>query len=301
MLLWRIVISVLLIPTFALLFYADLAFGVAAPLLLVLCLLLAWRCCYELTLMLQVRTLKPNFTTVSLCSCAIVLGTWWHPLSALMTGATHVEPQAVFSGTMLAFSLCVVVLMTLAAANYREPGANVENLGVELLIITYAGLLLSILAQLRWLGGPGTGYLVLGSVMVAAKGCDIGAFVFGVTLGNKPLSPSLSPLKTQWGARGGMLVSMLFVAIFYRVLAPMYDARYGEVPWSSLLLFGFVIGLAGIVGDLCESLIKRDVGCKDSAHLLPGFGGVLDMVDSVYYAAPIAYLLWLILPLGQAS
>jgi len=59
-----------------------------------------------------------------------------------------------------------------------------------------------------------------------------------------------------------------------------------------------VIGFEGLVGDLCESLIKRDVGQKDSAPLLPGFGGLLDILDSVIYAAPAAYVLWLLLPLA---
>ena len=54
----------------------------------------------------------------------------------------------------------------------------------------------------------------------------------------------------------------------------------------------------GLVGDLCESLIKRDVGCKDSAPLLPGFGGLLDLIDSILYAGPVAYVLWRVMPMA---
>ena len=63
-------------------------------------------------------------------------------------------------------------------------------------------------------------------------------------------------------------------------------------------MFGAVIGIVGLVGDLCESLIKRDVGKKDAAALLPEFGGILDLLDSVLFAGPVAYLMWLYLPLA---
>ena len=62
-------------------------------------------------------------------------------------------------------------------------------------------------------------------------------------------------------------------------------------------MFGLVIGVVGLGGDLCESLIKRDMGHKDSAELMPGFGGLLDLLDSILFAGPAAYVLWLILPL----
>ena len=61
------------------------------------------------------------------------------------------------------------------------------------------------------------------------------------------------------------------------------------------MLFGIAVGIAGIVGDLAESLLKRDMGCKDSSNWMPGFGGVLDIMDSILFAAPVAYLCWLII------
>ncbi len=62
---------------------------------------------------------------------------------------------------------------------------------------------------------------------------------------------------------------------------------------------GLILGLVGLIGDLAESLIKRDVGQKDSAPLLPGFGGLLDLLDSIIFTAPVAYVPWLILPLSE--
>ena len=72
-----------------------------------------------------------------------------------------------------------------------------------------------------------------------------------------------------------------------------------DIFWS--LIYGAVIGVVGLVGDLAESLIKRDVGKKDSAILMPGFGGLLDLLDSVLYAGPVAVLLWKVLPLATWS
>ena len=65
--------------------------------------------------------------------------------------------------------------------------------------------------------------------------------------------------------------------------------------WS--IVYGAIIGLAGLVGDLCESLVKRDLGKKDAASLLPGFGGLLDLLDSILYAGPVAYVPWKVLPI----
>ena len=69
-------------------------------------------------------------------------------------------------------------------------------------------------------------------------------------------------------------------------------------PWYWIAIYGLILGLVGLIGDLAESLIKRDVGQKDSAPLLPGFGGLLDLLDSIIFTGPIAYLLWLVLPLA---
>ena len=63
------------------------------------------------------------------------------------------------------------------------------------------------------------------------------------------------------------------------------------------MFYGVVLGVVGLVGDLCESLIKRDMGQKDAAALMPGFGGLLDLLDSILYTGPVAYVLWVVLPL----
>jgi phosphatidate cytidylyltransferase len=85
--------------------------------------------------------------------------------------------------------------------------------------------------------------------------------------------------------------------VWFGLIVPAYLPTYTVPPGWAMLLYGLMIGLAGLVGDLCESLIKRDVGKKDSGALLPGFGGLLDLLDSILFPGPLAFVLWLLLPL----
>jgi phosphatidate cytidylyltransferase len=122
---------------------------------------------------------------------------------------------------------------------------------------------------------------------------DIGAYAIGRLIGRHKLAPRLSPGKTIEGVVGALAFSCLASWAVFRWLTPVWtpsSVRPG--PWWGWIAFGLVVSVAGIVGDLAESLLKRDVGLKDSSHWLPGFGGVLDMLDSLLLSAPVAWLLW---------
>jgi phosphatidate cytidylyltransferase len=192
----------------------------------------------------------------------------------------------------------VIGLLGMAALRYRTPGQSMEAFGANLTICSYAGLLLAVTAQLRWQAGPQAGYLLLGSLIITAKLGDVCAYTVGRLFGRRKMSPLLSPGKTWAGFFGAIGGSMLASWLWLTVATPRFDATWQPPPAWAALLYGLVIGLAALVGDLCESLIKRDVGKKDSAPLMPGFGGLLDLLDSVLYAGPVALLLWRILPLA---
>jgi phosphatidate cytidylyltransferase len=117
------------------------------------------------------------------------------------------------------------------------------------------------------------------------KCTDIGAYFTGRFLGRHPLAPVLSPKKTWEGAAGGFLAAVLATILIDR-LGPANPLREDAL-WE--VGFGISVGGAGILGDLAESLIKRDCRQKDASHLVPGFGGVLDVVDAILFAAPVAY------------
>jgi phosphatidate cytidylyltransferase len=95
------------------------------------------------------------------------------------------------------------------------------------------------------------------------------------------------------GAAGALAVGCLGAWLALVWVAPMVAGADAPVPavfrW---ILFGLIVATAGLVGDLAESLIKRDLGRKDSSDLVPGYGGVLDVLDSILYAAPVAWLCW---------
>jgi phosphatidate cytidylyltransferase len=165
-----------------------------------------------------------------------------------------------------------------------------------LLILSYVAVFVSLTVQLRWIDGGKLGYLPLASLVVATKCGDTSAYFAGRLFGKTKLCPLISPGKTQAGAVGAFIGAAIGSwAWFHFATALLANAKPG--PWYSAVIYGLILGVVGLVGDLAESLIKRDVGQKDSAPLLPGFGGLLDLLDSVIFTGPVAYLLWLVLPL----
>jgi len=292
MLAWRVIISAILIPLLVAIFYLDAHLGEPAWGLLVLMELLALRSVWELTELLRGRFPRIQLAVLYPCVAMIILGSWFPHLQP--------SPPQHLDLTPLALSLCFAVMLLLAAEAWRfqAPGRSAETLGTETLIICYVGLLLAMTAQLRWVAGADAGYLVIGSLLVCSKGGDIGAYFFGKRFGQRKMAPLLSPKKTWEGAGGAMLGAALggwgWLTFVTPILMP------GAIPpnWIYCILYGCLIGIAGMIGDVCESLLKRDVGRKDSAALFPGFGGLLDMLDSVLYAGPVALLLWKVLPLA---
>lgn len=125
---------------------------------------------------------------------------------------------------------------------------------------------------------PGAGFLFLTLMTIWTS--DIGAYYTGKKYGKKPLCPSISPKKTVEGAIGGS-VSGVLMAVIIGLLIPIHLGHS--------IILGLLIITTAQMGDLCESLIKRDVGVKDSGDIVPGHGGVLDRADSYVITAPIAF------------
>lgn len=300
MLRWRLTIGPVLIAALVGLFVLDAKAGRTAPYLYGFCLFLVVRGVWELQYLLKVRSFAPNFWLV-LVGCLGILTAnwlpWWRNSQSLASSMEVLGP------VFIAYGLSAIAAFVSGAVRYRAPGTTMETLGAELLGLTYIGVFLSLTAQLRWVsplsssGVPvDVGYLALASLVVATKCGDTSAYFTGRALGKKKLVPLLSPGKTWAGAYGAVVGAALGTWAWLHWATPwLTTATPG--PWYWAVLYGAVLGVVGLVGDLCESLIKRDVGKKDSAPLLPGFGGLLDLLDSVIFTGPIAYLLWLWLPL----
>jgi phosphatidate cytidylyltransferase len=121
--------------------------------------------------------------------------------------------------------------------------------------------------------------------VLVTKITDTGAYTFGRLFGRTKMAPVLSPGKTVEGAVGGIVTACLTSYLFFQFAVPQIIAD-AKVPWYAPLIYGVVVAVAGMVGDLAESLFKRDMG--------PGLGGILDIIDSILVAGPAAFACWVL-------
>lgn len=157
----------------------------------------------------------------------------------------------------------------------------IESVRIQVQGVIYIPLSLSILILIRN-GAEGISWIFFLLAIVFAG--DTSAFYFGTYFGRHKLSPGISPGKTIEGSIGGILANILVGSGFKLLLFP-------HVPWGICLLFFILIGIAGQVGDLYESALKRKAGVKDSGNILPGHGGILDRIDALLFATPVLYFL----------
>jgi phosphatidate cytidylyltransferase len=256
------------------------------PCLLVFILVLAVLSCLELHGLLIELPRPPLWLALAGC-CAVVLAGWPAHLGWTAAGQPWRTVASAFAAVVLAGLLYEISI-------FREPGSAVTRSALLVWIVGYLGLLPCFFAQLRWWPaeeGVGTpdlrGEAALALTIFVTKSADIGAYFTGRLLGKHRMSPVISPKKTWEGLAGGVVLSVAVAVALNRLIAPVLGS---DVKAAG---FGVVVGLVGVLGDLAESLIKRDCRRKDSSRSVPGFGGVLDVVDSVLFAAPVAYW-WLL-------
>jgi len=244
--------------------------------------------CYELVRLLPPYR-KPHVPLCYLGVVALGVGNW-----AVHLFTKEVSPWSVLGGILTGFLLTVFIY---EMARFTEPGRSVERVATTWFIVAYLGWLPCFFAQLRWLlpvdqdpHNEVANSMALALAAFVPKCCDIGAYCTGRLFGRHRMTPVLSPKKTWEGAAGGLALAAL-VAVMLDRFGPAHLLRKDL---RLAITFGLTVGLAGMLGDLAESLLKRDCEKKDASGAVPGFGGVLDVVDAVVFAAPLAYL-WLAL------
>jgi phosphatidate cytidylyltransferase len=195
--------------------------------------------------------------------------------------ATLAACYALPSGTALELViLSAFIVVAAAAVGARQPGPGVlGDVGIAVLPVLYIGLPLGALAAVLIVAGREALLLLMAAIVVS----DSAQYYTGRAFGRRPLAPAISPKKTREGAVGGLVFGTAAFVLGGRWLFP-------ETSLVMLVLVGATIAAAGMIGDLFESLLKRSAGVKDSSHLIPGHGGVLDRIDSWLFAAPIYYV-----------
>jgi phosphatidate cytidylyltransferase len=191
-------------------------------------------------------------------------------------------------------ALSIGAIFFIEMQRYERPGGSIVRVALATFAVCYIGVLISFWALLRLYNDDNErGMLALFSMLLIVKTADTGAFAVGKKLGRNKMTPVLSPGKTWEGAIGGILVACLVSWAFFHWAGPhIVGSTYREPSALATIVYGTVLALAGMLGDLAESLLKRDMERKDSSTWLPGLGGVLDIIDAPLMAGPIAWLWW---------
>ena len=214
------------------------------------------------------------------------------PLAALMPLGAHAMRIGWFDSPLAAGG-AVFVALTGAVLWARSPDERpLGSIAITTFGVLYAGASLAYAYALRhhrFVVEPVAGAVLVFFPIALTWVSDSGAYFVGRALGKKKLMPRVSPGKTVAGAVGAIVFSMLGAWAYNDfVLRPV--AQLALAPWTALI-FGAVISVVGQVGDLVESLFKREAKVKDSSSFFSAHGGVLDRLDSLYFAIPVAYLI----------
>ncbi|GGK89964.1 phosphatidate cytidylyltransferase [Mangrovihabitans endophyticus] len=204
------------------------------------------------------------------------------PLVPLLTGGLLMTALTQYAGADgLLLGLAATVLAAVVWRLADGPAALRRDLTSIVLIAVYVPFLLGFGVLLV---EPADGAIrVVGGVLAVVLS-DTGGYAAGVFLGSHPMAPKISPKKSWEGFGGSVVAAALGSAVFLSVTSL-------HVPFSWGLLFGAVISAVAVVGDLAESMLKRDLKIKDMSRLLPGHGGLMDRLDSILFAVPTAFLL----------
>jgi phosphatidate cytidylyltransferase len=210
------------------------------------------------------------------------------PMAPLIAGGVTMAGLAWYGGAeALTLGLIATVIAALVWRLADGPAGYHRDVVAALLIAVYVPFLGGFAVLLA--RGDGGDLRVL-AALVGVVLSDTGGYVAGVFFGRRPMAPSVSPKKSWEGAVGSLLAAAAGGAL---MLYFMFD-----VAWWYGALFGVAVASASVLGDLAESLIKRDLGIKDMSSLLPGHGGLMDRLDSILFAAPVAYtVLALVVPM----
>jgi phosphatidate cytidylyltransferase len=234
------------------------------------------RSVWEFYLICEAKGLRTYKVWGVIGTLALISGSWFF----------YRQPERL----QLSYDFDVLILLVFALGVFiRQFPQKLNPDGIETMSVTLFGLI-----YVAWLGNfmtrinfasPHGRYFVM-LLVVATKFTDIGAYLIGSTLGRHKMTPRISPKKTWEGTIGGIAFAVGGVYLCRWVMPDEMAALTN----AHAVIIGLLLGVAAVIGDLAESLIKREAGVKDSSTILPGHGGCLDMIDSLLFTAPLLYV-----------
>ncbi len=234
---------------------------------------------WEAFMMLKTKNISPNFT----------VGLWL----AILIPLSFINKQIEFS-ILFVISIFVIALFEL----FRNKENPIQNTTSTLFFSGYIGIGIGSLLGIRellqiQLYDNSFAWLAI-AIIFSLWMCDSFAYFGGKLMGRTKLFPRISPNKTWEGSIWGFIASVIFMYLFYK-FSPMNQL---PITYNEVIVIGILIGMFGQIGDLVESMFKRDSGVKDSSHLIPGHGGFFDRFDSLIFVSPLIffYLRFIVFP-----
>jgi phosphatidate cytidylyltransferase len=213
----------------------------------------------------------------------LIVGTFLQLTGHIGTQGSPARVNDFETGFLILFvlGLCVRQFMS------RSNTAGILAISTTLFGLMYVPWLLNFIQKINFfegLGGNGKFYVIY--FILVTKFSDTGAYSVGSLIGKHKMIPRISPGKTWEGFGGAIVVSTLASVLF----AYFFREHLEGMTWYHAVILGVILSISAVIGDLIESLFKREAGVKDSGQLFPGIGGILDLLDSLLFNAPIMYL-----------
>ncbi|MFA5004920.1 MAG: phosphatidate cytidylyltransferase [Candidatus Omnitrophota bacterium] len=256
MLIKRIISSILLIGLISGVIFFDWLCGLVVTVFIVVGL-------YEYFTMLEKKGIG-IFKYFGIALGAVI------PLSIIF----RFEPTKSWELLFIVLALLFIILMQFKRKN---SSGVIVDISTTLFGVLYVSWFFSFLIKIRYMP---QGLGLLAALLLITKLGDIGAFLVGSAFGKKLLLPRISPKKTVEGSIGGL---------FFSVLGALISKQFLSFGYGHMIVIALGLGILGQLGDLSESLLKRDCQVKDSGNIIPGMGGVLDEIDSLLFTAPVFY------------
>ena len=295
----RLLFGILMVAGLLTALWVDEWFAPWFPFWLLLCGAALMGAAWEISGLLSATSAGPSRNSVMGGVLAILIANW---VPHLVESHSQAEGESallydpgrtldLLAWPFLTFVAVVMACFVVQSIQFARPGRTMAKISGTVLAIAYVGLLGSFTIQMRWFEGRRQGLMALVYLFATAKGSDTGAYTLGRLAGRHKLWPQLSPKKTIEGAIGGLAFGVGASLLVSAIARNGLDIPSFSPPLAAV--FGLVVSAVAQLGDLMESMMKRDCERKDASQAVPGFGGVLDVLDSILFAGPVAYVFWL--------